>query len=147
MAQTDWKKFLTNRGNAAKRGIEWRLSFEEWLGWWESTGHYQERGRGQGKYVMARFNDSGAYELNNIFCHQHGSNVSDAQKDKPKSQEQRLKMSANAGKHNIRSIKTPDGVFESAYAAGRYYKITGESVMWRIKQTQGQYKEWNYADQ
>jgi hypothetical protein len=142
MAQNDWEKFLTQRQNAFKRGIEWKLSFEDWISWWQQTGHYSDRGRGLGKYVMSRIGDSGAYELTNIICHKHGDNVSDAQKNKPKSVIHRHNMSLNAGKYSACKVKTPDGEFESAYAAGRHYKITGEAVMWRCKQTTGQYKDW-----
>ena len=147
MAQTDWKKFLTSRNNASKRGIDWKLTFKEWLTWWQSTGHYQDRGRGNGKYVMARVGDSGAYELANIFCHKHGDNVRDAQRNKPKKLDHKQKLQDILNQiRKKRKVKTPDGEFESAREAGRYYKITGEAVVWRVKQTQGQFKEWCYAD-
>lgn len=144
--QTKHEQFLTQRQNAKKRNIDWQLTEQEWIDWWEETGHLNDRGRGKGKWLMARFNDTGPYSLTNIFCHQHGSNVSDAQKGKPKSIEQRAKMSANAAKHMSKKVITPDGTFDSGYEAGRYYGVTGEAIGWRIKQTTGQYKEWKHAD-
>lgn len=144
--QNAHQAYLTQRSNAFKRGIVWELTEREWIEWWESTGHFSDRGRGKGKWLMARFNDTGAYSLNNIFCHRHECNVSDAQKSKPKSAEQKKKMSNNAARHNAKRVITPDGVFNSAAEAGRYYKITGEAINWRVKQTIGQYKEWKHAD-
>jgi hypothetical protein len=144
--QTKHEQFLTQRQNAKKRNIDWQLTEQEWIDWWEASGHFHERGRGKGKWLMARFNDSGPYSLTNIFCHQHGGNVSDAQTGKPKSIEQRAKMSAKGGIHSRKKITTPLGDFESTYAAGRHFGITGEAVMWRLKQTTGQYKDWKYAN-
>ncbi|MEZ0602932.1 hypothetical protein ACAX43_12375 [Paraburkholderia sp. IW21] len=80
----DKDKFWSHRSNARfARGIEFNLTFEEWFTWWQETGHYHERGKGQGKYVMARFNDTGPYELGNIYCCTHADNVRHACKGKP----------------------------------------------------------------
>lgn len=145
--QTKHEQFLTQRQNAKKRNIDWQLTEQEWIDWWEATGHFHERGRGKGKWIMARFNDTGPYSLTNIFCHQHGSNVSDGQKGKPKSKEHKEKLRDNLNNIRVKKkITTPFGEFESTYAAGRHFGITGEAVMWRLKQTTGQYKDWKYAD-
>jgi hypothetical protein len=79
----DKDKFWSHRSNARfARGVEFNLTFEEWFTWWQQTGHYHERGRGKGKYVMARYGDTGPYELGNIYCCTHGENVSYACKGK-----------------------------------------------------------------
>jgi hypothetical protein len=62
------RKFITQRVNAKNRGIEWRLTFEQWRDWWLATGHIDERGKQRGQWVMARPGDRGAYELGNIKC-------------------------------------------------------------------------------
>lgn len=65
-------KFNFQRWNARKRvdrlghPIEWHLTFDEWLQFWLNSGHWNERGCGAGKYVMARKQDLGHYELGNI---------------------------------------------------------------------------------
>lgn len=62
------------------RGIEFNLTFDEWLNWWLQTGHWHERGHGSGKYVMSRFNDIGPYSLDNIFCQTLNANTSESAK-------------------------------------------------------------------
>jgi hypothetical protein len=70
------RKFLQQRTNARNRGIDFRLTFEEWRDWWLATGHVDERGRLRGQWVMARPGDRGAYELGNIICLRAEENVS-----------------------------------------------------------------------
>jgi len=60
------KQFGRQRTQAAKRGIPFLLSFEEWLQIWIESGHLQERGRRKHQYVMARLGDAGAYEVGNV---------------------------------------------------------------------------------
>lgn len=71
---SDRRQFSMQKARAKQRGIEFKLTFDEWLGWWKATGHYHERGKNKGKYVMARKGDSGAYELGNIECITHSRN-------------------------------------------------------------------------
>ncbi len=63
------KAFNTQKYDAANRGISFDFkSFDEWLNWWENTGHLPERGPYKGQYVMARYGDTGPYEIGNIQC-------------------------------------------------------------------------------
>jgi hypothetical protein len=78
------------------RGIEFKLTFEEWFCWWMDTGHYMERGREVGKYVMARKGDKGAYELGNIECVQAQVNSTAAHEGKTRTAETKARMSAAA---------------------------------------------------
>jgi len=59
-------KYATQRTAANKRGIDWRLSFAEWLGIWEASGRLAQRGVGIGRYVMARHGDCGPYSVGNV---------------------------------------------------------------------------------
>lgn len=61
------ERFTCQRNNAVRRGIEWQLTFAEWWGVWEASGHWAERGRGQDRYVMSRVGDVGPYALDNVF--------------------------------------------------------------------------------
>jgi hypothetical protein len=65
---SDKRRWQIHRTNAKMRGIEFKLTFEEWFCWWMDTGHYAERGNKRGEYVMGRKGDKGAYELGNIEC-------------------------------------------------------------------------------
>lgn len=67
----DWKKpktpagiFYQQRSNATRRKIGWELSLPQWWRLWQESGRWPERGRG--KYVMARFADTGPYSEENI---------------------------------------------------------------------------------
>ena len=68
----------TQKSNAKRRGIEFKLTYEQWIDWWLNTGHFEDRGLGKGKYVMSRIGDSGAYELGNIECKLHEENGREA---------------------------------------------------------------------
>jgi len=60
--------------NAWKRGIEWKLTFRQWLRIWTESGHLHERGKLKHQYVMARFGDEGAYEVGNVKIITHEEN-------------------------------------------------------------------------
>lgn len=62
---------------ARKRGVEWSITFPEWWKVWQESGHYHERGRGQG-YCMARFGDIGSYSVGNVYIVTIGQNFSDS---------------------------------------------------------------------
>lgn len=52
------------RGNAKRRGIDFRLTFQEWTNFWGVD--IERRGNGQCNLQMQRVADVGAYELSNI---------------------------------------------------------------------------------
>jgi hypothetical protein len=90
------RQFRSQRHHAKQRGILFFLTFEEWCEIWNRSGHLFERGRGRGKFCMARFNDSGAYQVGNVKIITHETNTSECHKGKPKPLEQRRKMAAAA---------------------------------------------------
>lgn len=57
-----------HKRGAKRRNIDWQFTFETWVEWWENTGHFHERGRKKGQYVMARIGDIGPYSPSNVFC-------------------------------------------------------------------------------
>lgn len=61
-----WRRYQKHKINAENRGIDFLLSFEEWLQIWTASGHLAESGRGKTKYCMARFGDKGACEVGNV---------------------------------------------------------------------------------
>lgn len=53
--------------NASRtRGIQFLLTFAEWLKIWIDSGHLENRGNKKGQYVMARFGDIGPYAVDNV---------------------------------------------------------------------------------
>tara|TARA_R110001632_G_scaffold25086_1_gene69213 strand:+ start:87 stop:446 length:360 start_codon:yes stop_codon:yes gene_type:complete len=76
-----------------KRDISFDLTYEQWLEIWESSGFAHLRGRGRGKYCMARHGDIGPYNVDNVSIISFEQNLSDGHKGKSKPAEQRDKMS------------------------------------------------------
>lgn len=71
--------FITQKNNARMRGIEFLLTYDEWLKEWQDSGVLELRGRGRNQYCMARFGDKGPYAVGNVKIILHGDNVSEAQ--------------------------------------------------------------------
>ena len=93
------RKYKQHKSRANKMNIPFRLTFDEWISWWIQSGHWNDRGVGKGKYVMARKGDLGAYELGNIDCITQEENISFAHKNKIVSINTRNKLAKiNTGK-------------------------------------------------
>ena len=60
------RKYIEQKRNALKRGIGFNMTFSEWWEIWKNSGKWTDRGKGKEKYVMARYSDSGDYEVNNV---------------------------------------------------------------------------------
>ena len=75
--------FRAHRGSAQARGIEFHLSFSEWLSIWLASGKLLRRGRLRGQYVMARHNDRGTYVARNVSIILATENISIARRGKP----------------------------------------------------------------
>lgn len=58
------QKFLTHRSHAKQRGIEFKMTFEEWWEIWKP--HWHNRGTRVGQFMMCRTMDKGAYEVGNV---------------------------------------------------------------------------------
>lgn len=63
---TDEGRFVRHKSHAKCRGIEFLLTFDEWMKIWEDSGRYHERGNVPGKFVMGRFKDEGPYAIGNV---------------------------------------------------------------------------------
>jgi hypothetical protein len=61
---------------AAARGIEFRLTFEQW--WWLWEPHYENRGNKKGQMCMCRLHDKGAYEVGNVRIDRLKANIAEA---------------------------------------------------------------------
>lgn len=66
-SRTPLGAFHQQRQNARERGIEWQLTLGEWWHIWDDSGHWEYRGKGQDRYVMSRFGDTGPYCAGNVF--------------------------------------------------------------------------------
>lgn len=69
------RNFCKRRVDRNGNPIEMRLTFDEWLNIWISSGHWHERGCKRGQYVMSRKADLGHYEIDNIEIKTVGENI------------------------------------------------------------------------
>jgi sigma-70-like protein len=58
--------YFQQRNNANNCGYEWQLTLWEWWTIWKKSGHWNERGRGNG-YWLRRRDKSGAFTVENVF--------------------------------------------------------------------------------
>ena len=65
--RTPQGRYNQQKAHAKQRGIEFLLTFEQWLELWTKSGHLNERGRGAGAYNMCRIADQGPYAIGNVF--------------------------------------------------------------------------------
>jgi hypothetical protein len=103
MTRCEYKKAYTqHKSNAKQRGIEMRMTFDEWKGVWVQSGLWEQRGRGADKYCMCRYNDEGHYEVDNVFIATNSNNLHDGNIGKVMSDETRAKISkAKTGKERV----------------------------------------------
>lgn len=76
--------FNKQKISAKFRGVGWDFSFDEWLQIWEKSGRIELRGKGKGKYVMARFGDIGPYSPSNVEIILCEKNTSDCRTNNPR---------------------------------------------------------------
>jgi len=69
--------YARQRQSARTRGIEWSITFPEWMRVWQESGHFNERGRGPG-YCMTRIGDTGPYSVDNVEIKTTGENFSES---------------------------------------------------------------------
>ena len=87
------KAYTQQKSNAKGRGIEVKLTFDEWKKIWIDSGKWDQRGRGANKYCMCRFGDKGCYEIGNVFIGLGKINVRDGNLGKSNSDETKRKKS------------------------------------------------------
>lgn len=64
--KTPMGKYIRHKANSKRRGIEFKLTFEEWMDIWEKSGKWEQRGKAADEYCMGRIFDQGCYEKGNV---------------------------------------------------------------------------------
>ena len=95
--------FRLHQRNAAKRNIEFLLTFEEWLTIWLDSGRLAERGNKRHQYVMARFGDEGPYAVGNVKIITSGENLREVP---PETEARRRTKISDYQTGQVRSPKT-----------------------------------------
>lgn len=144
------KAFLTQRLQAARRGIEFRLTLREWLDWWGDD--IDKRGVGSQDLCMMRPGDIGSYEFGNIVKGTCSQNHKDAKHLPPPPCDKEANSIRSKAWHAARiaageswhlsvrgdghpkskSVITPDGRFGSIALAAEHYGITRAAMHQRI---------------
>jgi DNA-binding CsgD family transcriptional regulator len=70
------RAFCAQRKTARDRGIDWQLSLWQWWSIWQQSGHWKDRGRGNG-YCMCRKGDQGPYSVDNVYIATNAENMQD----------------------------------------------------------------------
>ena len=71
-------RYKDHAKRAAKRGIDFELTYEQWMEIWLASGQILNRGMELGQYVMGRNNDTGPYAIGNVSIITGAQNVHDA---------------------------------------------------------------------
>ncbi len=71
-------RYAHQKNTAKYRGIEFKLSFDEWWDIWQASGKWDERGSSGEHYCMCRKEDLGAYELGNVRIDTHIGNLKES---------------------------------------------------------------------
>lgn len=77
-------QYIQQRSNAAKRGIPFTLTFDQWLTIWGDK--LRRRGRCASCLVMARSGDSGPYAIGNVKILEGQQNTAEAESLLPRGQ-------------------------------------------------------------
>lgn len=78
MALSARQLYQSQKGSANKRSIAFNLTFDQWYNWFLSHGidkNIPEK-MSKNKMCMCRYNDTGPYELGNIYLDTNSNNVS-----------------------------------------------------------------------
>jgi hypothetical protein len=116
------------------RNIKFDLTFEEWLDVWNQSGKLHLRGRGVGKYCMARKNDSGPYEYGNVYITLFEDNNKDQHR-------WNNRLNKKIGNSKIK-LKSPNGVvlhFNNLSQAARQLNLKYASL-WKELKLKQEYK-------
>ncbi|MBS0427139.1 MAG: hypothetical protein JSR41_07610 [Proteobacteria bacterium] len=90
--------FRMQKNAAARRGIEWHLTFEQWLAIWQASGKLDQRGIGKDRFVMARHGDVGPYALGNVEIITHSQDAKDSRANHPRETSLAGVMNAGTGR-------------------------------------------------
>jgi hypothetical protein len=125
------KRWRDARSEALKRNIAYNITYDEYMAWWLSHGIDKSApslGKTTGqKLCMCRKNDSGPYDLTNIYCDTMSNNNKHSWLWNPK------RSQTSCGQGPSMSIQTPKGIFPSVAAAARAYNLTPAGLHYRRK--------------
>lgn len=123
-------RYGKHKRDANGRGIDFKLTLDEWRDWWFQQGVDKDIPSKLNKNTlcMCRFNDQGAYELGNIYCATLSQNQKDARK-----------FNSDFGKTRSKPFRTPQTDFPSKRDAYKSLGITVRYLEKLMRQFPSQY--------
>lgn len=132
------RQYKAHKASAKQRGIEFDMSFVRWLTIWHESGYLLLRGRGAGRYVMARYGDQGGYTADNVDIVPSEVNLQQEQAVRRRIRAKRENVAQGRDSYaHLRRGKHPKGrrvvdpygiVFPSAMAAAEAHGVTRQGV-------------------
>lgn len=122
--------FINQKNNAKHRGIGWELKFWQWWTIWQQSGHWDDRGRGQG-YAMCRVGDAGPYAAGNVYIATSIQNSSEAQQNRKRNRDlpigvRETKSGRYAASRCIGGVKLRLGTHDTPELAYAAYLMAGD---------------------
>lgn len=88
------RAYSHHKSNSKRRGVAFELTFEDWRDIWISSGKWDQRGKGRGKYCMMRHGDAGPYAIGNVLIGLNEDNLRAGNKGRKFTAEHRARLSA-----------------------------------------------------
>lgn len=137
------KAYYTHFRNSQRRGIEFNLSYEEWLTIWLYSGKLHLRGKHPGQFCMGRKGDKGAYEVGNVEIIGIEQNTHDGHIGKKKTISHRRKLKKHLADVRKRVAVNADGViYPSLTDAARAFGVTPQCISVRIRSKSPRWAGW-----
>jgi len=102
------KAYTECRFNAAARGHAWLLTLEQFTAIWKRSRRWPMRGRGRGKYVLARKGDRGAYRVGNVKVILFENNGAEKFKNMTPAQQAQSRLESAKGGYKNKGRARPD---------------------------------------
>jgi hypothetical protein len=116
------RAYIAQKRNAGVRKIGWEFNLWQWWCIWKESGHWQDRGRGFGLYVMCRKGDVGPYAPGNVFIGTFEQNVSDANRRADNVMPIGVRQEAN-GLFSVRRNRVHLGTYKTVAEANAAYLL------------------------
>lgn len=133
-----YRVYETQRANAGRRKIAWRLTFEEWWAVWSASGQWDYHGRSPDGYVLARINPDLGFEPGNVqIC---TGRAAAQQYWRSPARPRAVAHNRALGERRSRPVSTPQGDYPSVQAAATALGITKGGMNWRLQHWPDRYR-------
>ena len=119
------KNYRAQKYHAQRRGIQFNITYQDWLSWWGAD--INRRGNNSNDLCMARYGDTGPYELDNVYKTTIAQNLKD-------------KKQKYNGEHPMaKKVMTEFGIFDSIKEASIASDCCADTLRKRIRNDQNKH--------